>query len=314
MRVERQTVYMGDSPAANSENAKKSSKSINASGLNKKFDPIAAKKAQAQKKALKVVGDVFDGERKIDEDLENRRVKIRKLTAENGEYRKAISDLEAQRESLRGEYGVAEDSQEEQDLRLLAKEADAARSGSGVRLTDGERKRLKEIKAGELTEYQKRSMELKDYEDYYWKSIEDNDTQIKTENAVIRGVESERLKTHAMVDAQKEAKSIMDAAGREIVGMLVEEAKDHVDEELEEKKEAAEKKAEEQEELEEKLDRAKEKKKEQEELTEDVLESVNELAVQVLDMKSARQGIQEIMDKMKLVTEDIKGAVVDKNL
>lgn len=314
MKIERQTIYMGDAPR-NQENQKvEDRKSVDASMLTAKFDPIAARKAEAQKKALKVVGDVFAGDRKIDEDLEKRRTRIKDLQQENGAYRKSISELEGLREEIRKQCGVAEDSQEEQDLRLMAKGMDASRPGSGVSLTDEERKRLQEIQTGELTEYQQRSLEMKKFEEPYWNAIQENEDQIEMENRVIAETQLERLKTHPMVDAQKEAESILEEAGREIVGMLVDEGKEHVDEELEEKKEEAEKKAEEKEEQEEKLEKAKEEKKEQEELTEDILETTEKLIRQGTDMKAAKQEIQEIMNKMKLVEEDIKGAAVDKNV
>lgn len=57
-----------------------------------------------------------------------------------------------------------------------------------------------------------------------------------------------------MADAQKKAEAVMEAAGKEILGMLIEEGKDHVDEEQEEKKEEVEEKAEEKAEQEEKIE------------------------------------------------------------
>lgn len=314
MRIERQTIYMGADPQYAEQGKEGVRKSVDASMLTAKFDPIAAKKAEAQKKALKVVGDVFAGDRKIDEDLESRRAKIRDLQKENGIHRKAIAELEEMREDLRKQYGVSEDSQEEKDLQLLAKAMDASRSGSGVRLTDEERKRLKEIQSKELTEYQQRSLEIKKFEEPYWKSIEENEKEIETESRVISGISRERLKKDPMVNAQKQAETIMKEASQEIIGMIMEDAKEHVDEDLEEKKEAAREKAEEKEEQEERLEKAREKRREQKEVIEDILEASEGLIMQGTEMKAVKKEIQEIVNKLKLVEDDIKGAAVDANI
>ena len=65
--------------------------------------------------------------------------------------------------------------------------------------------------------------------------------------------------------------------------MLIDEAKDHMDEKMAEEKEAAEEKAEKEEAEEERIEKQNEKKKE----------------------------IKKIVDEMKLLEEDIKGAAVD---
>ena len=85
---------------------------------------------------------------------------------------------------------------------------------------------------------------------------------IKGENASIRAVRIENLKHHAMLDAQQEAEKIKEAAGKEAFGMLIGEGQEHIEEELEKKKEEAEKKAEEKEEQEEKIEERKEEKEE----------------------------------------------------
>ena len=156
MKVNNTTIFMGDETArarhgaiAGQENGKvstagaksagsgaaKTAKSVDASSLKDAFDPVVQKKAQAQKQALKLVGDVFANDRKMDQDLEGRRERIRQLQQENGEYRRSIQDIEANREELRKNSGVAADSEEERELRLLAKEREASFAGSSVRLS-----------------------------------------------------------------------------------------------------------------------------------------------------------------------------------
>lgn len=177
------------------------------------------------------------------------------------------------------------DSGEEENLKLLEKEMDAKKPGFGVHLTDEEREQLAEIKKAGLTEYQKRSLELKENGSMYEQEIDEAKEQIQTENAVIRGTRLERLKSQAMIKAQKSAGDVLEAASEQIVGMLIDEARDHMDEEVAEEKKAAEEKAEKEEAEEERIEKQKEKKKEKE--------------------------IKKIMDEMKLLEEDIKGAAVD---
>ena len=138
--------------------------------------------------------------------------------------------------------------------------------------------------------------------------------EIMVENQIITATELERLKTHPMVDAGKQADAIMDEASKEIVGMLVDEAKDHIDEEAEKEKEKAETEKEKKEELQARIDATKEKKKEDEKLTEDILEGVAKASSATNEVSAAQQEIKDMMNKMKLIEDDIKGAAVDKSL
>ena len=319
MKVNNTTIFMGDDTArarhgaiAGQENG--AGKSVDASGLKAAFDPVAQKKAQAQKQALKLVGDVFAGDRKVDQDLEGRRERIRQLQQENGEYRRSIQDIESNREELRKNSGVAADSEEERELQLLAKDKEASFEGSSVRLSAEEKEEVARIKERGLTQYQEESLAMKEDERYFAEAIHKSEQEIQMENSVISGTKIERLKSHAMVDAQKEAEQIMQKASEEIVNLLVGEAKDHIEEELEEKKEAAKEEAEKREELQEKVDAAKERKKEQEEFTEEILEATKGQISGASGMNEAQQEIKDMMNKMKLIEEDIKGAAVDKNV
>ena len=90
------------------------------------------------------------------------------------------------------------------------------------------------------------------------------------ENAIIRGVKLERLKSAPMVKAQNEADAILDAASKEVIGMIMEEAKDTMDEKSKEEQEKAEKLEERREEQEAFIEKQKEKRKETEELLENM--------------------------------------------
>ncbi|MGN0342670.1 MAG: hypothetical protein ACI4DO_07740 [Roseburia sp.] len=292
----------------------KGRKSIDGRSFAASVDPIAAKRQQAQKKAMKIIGDAFDGERKIDDDLKARREKVDALSKEIGENKKALMDLEDDRATLREQYEVDPDSQEEKDLELLAKEVESNFEGSGIILSYEERVQIAKIKEAGLTEYQQRSLEMKAHEEPYATALADVEKERNTENAIIKGVALERLKSDPMVKAGKQADEVLEAAGREILGMLMEEGKDHIDESQEEKKEQAEKQAEKQEELQERIDAAKEKKKEQEEFTEEILEATEKLASSANQISDAQQEVKDMMSKMKLIELDIKGAAVDSEI
>ena len=322
MKVNNTTIFMGDETARarhgelaiDRKNAGKAAKTVDASSLKGAFDPVAQKKAQAQKQALKLVGDVFAQDKKLDQDLEERYARIRQLQQEGGEYRRSIQDIESNREELRKNCGVAADSQEEKELQLLAKEKEAGFAGSEVRLTAEEQEELVRIKERGLTQYQQDSLAMKEDERYYAEAINKGKQEIRTENAIISGTKLERLKSHAMTDAQKEAEQIMEEASKDIVNLLVSEAKEHIDEEMEEKREAAKAEAEQREELQEKVDAAKERRKEQEEFTEEILEVTRGKLPGASGMDEAQQEIKDMMNKMKLLEEDIKGAAVDRNV
>lgn len=319
MKINNNAIFMGDDvrSARQGESKKpegRQRKTIDGKGLQAKLDPIIAKREEAKKKAMKIVGDAFANERKIDDDLDARRERIKTLQNEMGIAKRAIQEIEDSRNELRDMYGVDLDSQEEQDLKLLEKEIDARMPGSNISLTREEVEKIADIKANGLSEYQERSLEMKESEFSYAKTAYEAEEEIKMENQIISATKLERLKTHPIVDAKKQAKAIMDAASDEIIGMLVDEAKEHIDEEAEKKKEEAKEKAEEKEELEERIEKVKEEKKEKEKMTEEILEGVAEVENNSKDMEMAQQEIKDMMNKMKLIEDDIKGAAVDKSL
>ena len=286
---------------------------VDGSALKSRFDPIAAKKEEARKKAMKIVGDAFANELKMDDDLNARRERIKSLQKDMGDANRAISEIEDSRAALRESYGVDENSQEEQDLRLLEKGARAKMPGSGIIMTYDELKKIKEIKAKGLTEYQERTLEMLELETSYVTTAYEAKQEIMVENRIISATELERLKNHPMIDAQKQADAVMEEASKEIMGMLIDEAKDHIDEEAEREKEETLAEKEKEEELQERIDAVKDKK-ENEELTEDILDGVAEAASTAADVNTAQQEVKDMMNIMKLIEDDIKGAVVDKAL
>ena len=105
MKVNHTTIFMGDDTlrarhSEQSNNGASVRRSIDGSGLQAKLDPIAAKKEEAKKKAMKIVGDAFANEQKIDDDLNARRERIRSLQKDKGEADKAIREIEDRRAEI----------------------------------------------------------------------------------------------------------------------------------------------------------------------------------------------------------------------
>ena len=67
-------------------------------------------------------------------------------------------------------------------------------------------------------------------------------------------------------------------------------------------------------ELEEKLHARKDEKKEQEELTKNIVEAANKQAGGADSVAQAQQEIKDMMNKLKLIEDDVKGAAVDQGI
>ena len=236
-------------------------------------DRIEQKKKEAQKQALKVVGDAFAGDKAIDDDIENRYQNIKDLQEDRQRLLDEKENVEIRKADLEKGYEAGEISRED----YLAEKAD--------------------LKKEEI---------IRDAD------LDNNEAQVKQENDTIRATRIERLKHNAMGEAQEQAEEIMDAARDEIVDMVYEEGKDHIEEEAEKREEQAEEIKEEKEKQEEFIEKQKEHREEEEEILEEM--PTEEMISLDRIQDDVKQEVQNILDKMKLIAEDVKGAVVDQNL
>ena len=115
MKINNNVIQDNTFLSIGSSNNSKSS-NIKASSLKLVSDPVAQRKAEAQKQAMKIIGDAYAGDKKIDGDLAARRDRIHELQLETRDYSNAIKSIENQRVALRESFGVDPDSQEEKDL------------------------------------------------------------------------------------------------------------------------------------------------------------------------------------------------------
>ena len=139
------------------------------------------------------------------------------------------------------------------------------------------------------------------------KQMDQNDAVIRGNNAAERQIEIERLKTDPIGDAQEEADAVLEEANNDMISSLFDEARDHIDEEREKTEETAEEKAKEEAEKQERIDTVKERKAVQEALT----EAATDLAGVREAQDQVKAKVYEVLDKLKLLPEDIKGTEVD---
>ena len=297
--------------------------------LNGQVDPIEQKKALAKKQAYKIVRDALANELKKDADVQEIKDHAEQLRNEMAQAQDEIMKIDAEKEDWRKECGVAEDSQEQKDLELLEKRAAYESGDLSKELTEEEKERAAELDKQGYTDYQKKALEMEKKKAPYTAAVQKAESGILADNAVIRATRLERLKKDFIRKAQKEENEILAAASEEIIGMLVDEAKDHMDEKSEELQEKAEERAEEKEAQQEKIDAAKEKKEEMESLakpenvsseqtapTQVAPPSGDEMTEAMVQLEGHKEDyqreIEEMMRKMNLMTEDIKGIKVDE--
>ena len=159
---------------------------------------------------MKVITDAMVKDQKMDETMDEHRNLIHALEDEISQSLDEIDAISASQEQLKQEYGITDDSREQQDLELLVKRKESMKPGSSAELTDEEKSRLKEIDERGLTDYQTRVLKLEDDKGIYQSKIEKNRAQIAGENSVIRGMKMERLKMkrQPMQTAKEEADEI----------------------------------------------------------------------------------------------------------
>ena len=254
--------------------------SVFGGGLKRQLDPVAAKKEQAQKRAMKIWKDAVGAQQKIDLDLEERAEHMDKLHQTMEELQGQIKSVSEQQEALKEQYGI---------------------TGEGPK----------------PAEYVSRYMELEQAKGEYQKQMADANKEYLEESNIIKGIKKERLKSHAMADAQKEKDELMIEASKEAAHGMMNEVKEMIDEKQEEQKEKAEEKAEKkeaEEELREAIREKAEGRKEDEDAP--ALETVEAEGFIRLDSvkEEVKSEVQKMVNEMNLLVEDLKGAAVDENL
>ncbi len=272
-----QSVFAGDmtgraqqmSGHAQGGRQKKKGLALFAGGLKDSLsDRIEQKRQSARKKASKLIKEQFSSDQEITDNMEARREDAKLLAGE----KKMLQDFRKEAEKtleLAEKWETATPEEEAQKQTMILEQEELIQD-----YTVQEQKKKGEIGA-------------------IYSSI--NDTK------------RELLKRDPMVKAQKNAEAVMESAEDQITAMLWEDAKDAIDENLNEKFEEAEEAAEKKEEQEEKLEGVKEDKKEAEALTEKIQEGAKE-------QQDIQNALKKIMQDSELLEEEMKGLMVDSGV
>ena len=82
-------------------------------------------KSYARKKALKIVKDVFSGERKLDDSINDMENRNKELLSAYGSHQQSAKEQASRISEFKSEYDIADDRAEEKELALLKRETDA---------------------------------------------------------------------------------------------------------------------------------------------------------------------------------------------
>ncbi|MBQ9567422.1 MAG: hypothetical protein IJR31_05015 [Lachnospiraceae bacterium] len=319
--VQQDTGARGSAAKVNEGGREDSGSLLFAGNLNLPQAP-ANKIEAARKQAMKLVTDAFETERNTDKGLTEIRERRADVERDLAARREMVSGLKDSVSSYAKKQGITEDSREQKDLDILRKvrgygsdDLYAAMTDPLSCLNDDERKRYAAIMDEGLTEYQKLALDADNEIRNARIEIDQDKEMIRAYNIAIRDVKLESLKDQSMVKAQKGKDEIMQTASKDVISSLVQEAVQHIDEELEEVKEEAEEKAEKRAEEKEKAAEREEEKKEKEILEgEAKLERLNSQSVSYDQQGQVNTEIQNILNKLSLLEDDIKGIEVNKQL
>lgn len=314
------TIYMGNDTARmrrqemdnKDAKAEKRGSTIYAGDLKMVMDPIALKKKQLQKQAMQVAKDQFATDRKIDGDMAKRQRRIEEYQEQAKWANEQINGYKSEQEALKKQYGITDDSREQMDLELMRK----ARKVDMSELSDEEVDRLANM--GELTDYQSLSLGYDAAIGTYEEFIEEAAEVIRDESRSISSIKQGLLgRKYDMTDAAADKDAQMLSASKQIAGMLYAEAKDKIEEEMQELFDKAKEEAEKREEKEEKLEEQKAEKAEQEIAPEET-EEIKKVQADMAEMGDMQGKVQEEVNKLlkeaDLLPEDLKGIKVDRML
>lgn len=199
--------------------------SIYAGNLNLARDPVEVRKANGQKQAIRAILETFSKELNIDSNIDEMRTKQEELRSDMSVYHDKLASVQKMKEELRKGYEVSEYSEEEKDVNLIIKGVNNPEA-----LTDEEKQRLESI--GSLTDYQKEMLECNKIETYWNNNLNNANSSINSISIAVSSIQLDRQKHNPVLEAKEAAQDIIDITSKEVIGMLLEESKDTIDEKL----------------------------------------------------------------------------------
>lgn len=301
-----------------------------AGSLNKETDArsrIEQRRQMAQNQAIQLVQTAWDSDQKISDGIDQLNSLYEEKQTEKADLSRQIAEINNRKSELQKKYQIDPESQEQKDLELLEEFQNRKNGVSFEKFSKEKIDRLSELQSIPRTEYQNRILELNAHAGAFQRSANDIEQELMSINASVRETKLEQLKSKTMQNAQSASDEIMSQAEKEILGLLIMEGKEAIDdkveeelkkaEELEEKKEQEKKILDEREEMQ--KEKREEDQKDQETLIRnssrsDALDTKINIEKQATDqMVNAQKMIQKIMADNDLLEEDLKGIQIDFN-
>ncbi|MCR5558101.1 MAG: hypothetical protein K6F75_11155 [Butyrivibrio sp.] len=247
-------------------------------------DLIQQRQGLARKQALKVVADAFDGEKKLDAQMQSIKDEIMNLQDEINEKNTLIGENNAKIKQLQEQYGIDPSAD----------------------------KNLSKEEMARYSEYQEQVSPLYSQNESMTYDVEKYKAMQKGYVQGYSDMKSERLKSQDMLKSQDAAEEIMDAVNMESISILTKEALEHVDEEQAEReqeaKEMAEKRAAEKE----------SKAQKEEDKMMDIIGAKKTIISDATSLEDTQEAVNteiaNILNRLGLISNDVKGSTIDNQI
>ena len=302
-RMDKAAGTAGKATGANGKNLTLSAGNITCRGSQLE-SRIQQKRDQARKQAMKLINDAWDADKKaadgIDALNKDKQNQLNRLS----EYKQSLKEADEREKQLQEEYNIDPDSQEQKDLELLKKYQNYSNGSDYADFSKEEVERLKELQNTPRTEYQDKALMLNGYRGEVRNQI---------------SMAEYKLMAQDMLKADDSADRILDAAEKDVLGMVIDDAKENIDKKMEEEQKKAEEAAKKRDEQQERIDDSKQDAREQREIIRndaktDMLDINNGLSGKdVNNVEEVQKHIQKMLNDEKLINEDLKGIRIDFN-
>lgn len=220
----------------------------------------------------------------------------------------AYKDSYNAKQKLAEEFEISSD-----EMKLLDKAYNVEKGNDNtLALTEEEQTALAELrKRPGVSDYEEQANVLNEEMDTFRKEVNDSIKSIKKENYILSTVKQEYLKVHIMADANREIDKIKTEEAKSLIFSAYAEAKENIDEKLEEAKEKQAEEEKEEAEKEKIEAKREEREAKQEALIEKAQESTEEVSTKLKDAESAmaetEAKVNEINAKLKQLEEILNG-------
>ncbi len=317
-RMDKAAGTAGKATGANGKNLTLSAGNITGRGSQLE-SRIQQKRDQARKQAMKLINDAWDADKKaadgIDALNKDKQNQLNRLS----EYKQSLKEADEREKQLQEKYNIDPDSQEQKDLELLKKYQNYSNGSDYADFSKEEVERLKELQNTPRTEYQDKALMLNGYRGEVRNQISMAEYKLMAISESVHDSKIDRLKSQDMLKADDSADQILDAAEKDVLGMVIDDAKENIDKKMEEEQKKAEEAAKKRDEQQERIDDSKQDAREQREIIRndaktDMLDINNGLSGKdVNNVEEVQKHIQKMLNDEKLINEDLKGIRIDFN-